>query len=135
MTSILWLRKTLCMGWLCLLAFSGVALAADAPLSQTIAIPGVLENQEMRISEVNLAPGQASMPHRHNAHTFVYVLEGEVEMQVRGGPLLRLGTGETFYESPDDIHQVSRNVSSTLPAKILVHMLKIPDTPTSVLVD
>jgi quercetin dioxygenase-like cupin family protein len=78
----------------------------------------------MRIVEVNLAPGQASSPHRHNAHVYVYVLQGEVEMQVRGGPIRRLKAGDTFYESPDDIHQVGRNVSASAPAKFLVHMIK-----------
>jgi quercetin dioxygenase-like cupin family protein len=108
------------------------AQAADEPLSLTIPVPGPLENQEMRIIELTLAPGQASMPHRHNAHTFVYVLEGEVEMQVRGGPLMRLGPGETFYETPTDIHQVSRNPSATTSAKILIHMLKAVGAPVTV---
>lgn len=112
-----------------------LALAADAPLNQVIPIPGALENQEMRIIEVTLAPGQANMPHRHNAHTFVYVLEGEVEMQVRGGQLMRLGPGGTFYESPADIHQVGRNPSTTTPAKFLVHMLKVADAPVSIPVE
>lgn len=89
----------------------------------------------MRIIEIELAPGQASAPHRHNAHVYVYVLEGEIEMQVRGGPLTRLKPGETFYETPDDIHQVSRNVSTTQPAKFLVHMLKQAGVPASVSVD
>lgn len=129
------LRQTLGVCSVMLVGWLDSALAADAPLSQIIAIPGVLENQEMRIYEVILSPGQASMPHRHNAHTFVYVLEGEVEMQVRGGPLLRLGPGGTFYESPSDIHQVSRNASQTVPAKILVHMLKLVDTPPTVPVE
>ncbi|MEX2131235.1 MAG: cupin domain-containing protein, partial [Pseudohongiellaceae bacterium] len=98
-------------------------------------LPATLENFEMRIIEVIQAPGQSSMPHRHNAHTFVYVLEGEIEMQVRGGPIVRLGPGDTFYESPDDIHQVGRNVSSTAPAKFLVHMLKPAGAPASILVE
>ena len=71
---------------------------------------------------VELAPGAASPPHRHNASTFVYVLEGSVVMQVKGGKEMTLGPGQTFYETPDDVHSVSRNASKTEPAKILVFM-------------
>lgn len=73
---------------------------------------------------VTYAPGQASPAHRHHAHVFVYVLEGTVEMGAAGGEVKKLGPGETFYEKPSDIHAVSRNASSTKPAKILVVMLK-----------
>ena len=98
--------------------------AQDASLNITQRLPSLLENQEMRIVEVTLAPGEASPPHRHNAFVYVYVLEGEVEMQVRGGELKRLLAGDTFFELPDDVHQVGRNLSDTEPAKFLVHMLK-----------
>ena len=107
-------------------------LAQDAPLSLFRELPPVLEGYEMFIVEVNMEPGQASQPHRHNAHVYVYVLEGEVEMQVRGGELQKLGPGGVFFESPDDIHQVSRNASATEPAKILVHMVKKAGAPVSV---
>src|SRR6266566_1524714 len=62
--------------------------------------------------------------HRHNAHTFVYVLEGSVVMQVKGGKEVTLGPGQTFYESPDDIHTVSKNASDTKPARFLVFFVK-----------
>ena len=81
---------------------------------------------------VEYAPGQASASHRHNASTFVYVLEGSVVMQVKGGKPMTLGPGETFYESPDDIHVVSRNASDTKPAKILVFFVKEKGAPGSV---
>lgn len=117
---------------LVLIVWSGQLYAADAPLNTTFELPAMLQGQEMRIVEVNLAPGQASSPHRHNAHVYVYVLQGEVEMQVRGGPIRRLKVGDTFYESPDDIHQVSRNVSTSAPAKFLVHMIKKAGEPATV---
>lgn len=98
--------------------------AAEAAGPTVIPLPRQEAEQEMLILTVELEPGQASQPHRHNAHVFVYVLEGTVEMQVRGGPLVRLGPGETFYENPEDIHQVSRNASNTAAAKFIVHMLK-----------
>ena len=102
---------------------------------QTIALPTLPDNQEMLILSVELEPGQASTPHRHNAHVFVYVVAGAVEMQVRGGPLLRLEPGDTFYEAPDDIHQVSRNASSTEPATFVVHMLRTAGTAVSLPAD
>ena len=105
---------------------------ALARLDTTTPLPPILENQEMRIVTVDLAPGQSSPPHRHNAHVFVYVLEGTIEMQVEGGVLTRLEPGETFYESPDNIHVVSRNASTSEPAKFLVHMLKTVGAPASV---
>jgi len=69
---------------------------------------------------VEHAPGASSKEHRHNAHTFVYVLERAAVMQVKGGPELTLGPGQTFYESPDDVHTVPRNAGSTKPARYLV---------------
>jgi quercetin dioxygenase-like cupin family protein len=81
---------------------------------------------------VEYAPGQSSASHRHNASTFVYVLEGSVVMQVKGGKQMTLGPGETFYESPEDIHVVSKNASDTKPAKILVFFVKDKGAPGSV---
>lgn len=111
------------------------AVAQDEPLSELHSLPSILNNQEMRIIEVSYEPGQVSQPHRHNAHVFVYVLEGEIEMQVRGGPIVHLKAGDTFYESPSDIHQLGRNASATQPAKFLVHMLKVAGAPATVPVD
>lgn len=94
-----------------------------------------IEGREELVLEVTLPPGADSPPHRHNAHTFVYVLEGRVEMQVAGGELKRLGPGESFCETPDDIHTVSRNASATEPAKILVVFIKREGAPTTVQVE
>jgi quercetin dioxygenase-like cupin family protein len=81
---------------------------------------------------VEYAPGATSARHRHNAHTFVYVLEGSIVMQVDGGQPVTLGPGQTFYESPSDIHAVSKNASATEPAKFLVFFLKDKGAPVSV---
>jgi len=90
-----------------------------------------IEGREAVILEVEYPPGVASASHRHNAHTFVYVLEGTVVMQVAGGEPQTLVAGQTFYESPDDVHTVSRNASDTEPAKILVFFIKKIGTPVS----
>src|SRR5262249_29846045 len=104
------------------------AIAADPPASKatplmTKPLAGV-DGKEATMLTVELPPGADSPAHRHNANTFVYVLEGTVVMQVQGGPEQTLTVGQTFYESPTDIHTVSRNASKTAPAKILVVMVK-----------
>ena len=81
---------------------------------------------------VEYAPGGSDPVHRHNAHTFVYVLEGSVVMQVKGGKQVTLTPRQTFYEDSDDVHIVGRNASSTKPAKFLVFLLKDKDAPVLV---
>ena len=83
-------------------------------------------------------PGSSDPIHRHNAHAFVYVLEGSVVMQLKGGKEITLTPGQTFYEGPNDIHTVGRNASATKPAKFIVVLLKdkgapvvLPVNPTS----
>ncbi|CAG0938832.1 hypothetical protein GPROT2_00405 [Gammaproteobacteria bacterium] len=88
--------------------------------------------KEVEMLTVEYAPGASSGSHRHNAHTFVYVLEGSVVMQVEGGKVTTLGPGGTFYESPHDVHTVSRNASSTSPARFLVLFLKDKGAPGTV---
>jgi len=74
-------------------------------------------------------PGASDPIHRHNAHAFVYVLEGSVVMQVRGGKEVTLTPGQTFYEGPNDIHVVGRNASTTKSAKFVVFLVKNKDAP------
>src|SRR5262245_51288351 len=85
--------------------------------------------KEIEVITVNYAPGAADAIHRHDAHAVVYVLDGEVEMQVRGGTRQRLGPGQVFYESPEDVHTVSRNASKTKPAKFVVFFIKNEGAP------
>jgi quercetin dioxygenase-like cupin family protein len=80
---------------------------------------------------VTYPPGGASLPHRHDAQVFVYVLEGAITMQLKGGTPVTLRPGQSFYEGPNDIHQVSANASRTAPAKILVFMVKDKGRPAS----
>jgi quercetin dioxygenase-like cupin family protein len=77
-------------------------------------------------------PGASDPIHRHNAHAFVYVLEGSVVMQVKGGKEITLTAGQTFYEGPKDIHTVGRNASSTKPAKFIVFLVKDKGAPVVV---
>ena len=73
---------------------------------------------------VEYPPGHTDEIHRHNSYTFVYVLEGSVVMQVRGGREVTLTPGQTFYEGPDDVHVLGRNASKTKPAKFVVFFVK-----------
>jgi quercetin dioxygenase-like cupin family protein len=88
--------------------------------------------KEVLMFTVEYPPGGADPVHRHDAHGFIYVLEGAVVMQVRGGKEVTLGPGQTFYEGPDDIHAVGRNASSTRPAKFLVMLIKKQGAPVLV---
>jgi quercetin dioxygenase-like cupin family protein len=74
-------------------------------------------------------PGSSDPIHRHNAHAFVYVLEGSIVMQVKGGKEVTLTPGQTFYEGPNDVHVVGRNASTTKPAKFVVLLVKNKDAP------
>jgi len=114
-------------------SFATGALAQDATVTPLVTKPlaGIAGKEGVMLT-VEYPPGVASAAHRHNANTFVYVLEGSVVMQVRGGPELTLKAGDTFYESPSDVHSVSRNASASLPAKLLVLLVKDVGAPPTV---
>ena len=81
---------------------------------------------------VEYPPGSSDAIHRHNAHAFVYVFEGSIVMQVKGGKQVTLTPGQTFYEGPDDVHVVGRNASTTKPARFLVLLVKNQGAPVLV---
>jgi quercetin dioxygenase-like cupin family protein len=91
-----------------------------------------LPDKEAVMITVDYPPGSSDPIHRHYGNAFVYVLEGTVVMQVRGGKQVTLTPGQTFYEGPDDIHTVGRNASDTKPAKFLVVLLKNKGAPVLV---
>jgi quercetin dioxygenase-like cupin family protein len=116
-----------------LLAASG-AQAQDIPTKKVVTelmtkalsdIPG----KEVLMLNVTYPPAGDDPVHRHNAHGFVYVLEGSVIMGVKGGKEQTLLPGEIFYEGPNDVHTVGRNASKTKPAKFVVFLLKDQNTP------
>src|SRR5215510_2783200 len=103
-----------------------VEAAVTALLSKDlVAAPG----KELTMIAVDYPPGSADPVHTHHAQSFVYVLEGSIVMQVRGGQPVTLGPGDTFYEGPDDVHVVGRNASDTAPAKFLVFLVKDKGAP------
>src|SRR5262249_24538300 len=83
-----------------------------------------IPEKEMLMISVDYPPGATDPVHRHDAHAFVYVLQGSIVMQVRGGKDVTLVPGQTFYEAPNDVHTVGRNASATEPAKFIVILLK-----------
>src|SRR3954470_8097650 len=80
--------------------------------------------KEGRVIEVSYPPGAQDVVHRHDAHAFVYVLEGQIVMQLKDKPAVTLKAGQTFYEGPTDVHVVGRNASNTEPARFVVVLLK-----------
>ena len=85
--------------------------------------------KEVLMITVDYPPGGADPVHRHDAHGFIYVLEGSIVMGVKGGKEVTLKPGQTFYEGPQDLHTVGRNASKTRPAKFLVFLLKETGKP------
>jgi quercetin dioxygenase-like cupin family protein len=116
---------------LCLV--TNVLMAQQATVTQLLSKDLTnLPNKEGLMITVEYAPGGSDPIHRHNAHAFVYVREGSVVMQVKGGKEITLTPGQTFYEGPDDVHVISRNASNAKPAKFVVFFVKdkhneIPD--------
>jgi len=91
-----------------------------------------LSGKEGLMITVEYPPGSSDPIHRHNAHAFVYVLEGSIVMQVRGGKEMTLRPGQTFYEGPSNVHVVGRNASQTKPAKFVVFLVKDKGAPVLV---
>ncbi len=115
------------------LVLTGTAMAQEAKVTSLMSkdLPDNPGKEALMITVVH-APGGSSPVHRHNAHAFVYVLEGSVVMQVKGGKQVTLTPGQAFYEGPDDVHVVDRNASSTKPAKFLVVLIKDKGAPAVV---
>ena len=112
---------------------TGALVAHEPKVTQVLSkdftdIPG----KEGVMLTVEYPPGGSDPIHRHNAHGFIYVLEGSVVMQVRGGKETILTPGQSFYEGPDDVHVVGRNASQTKPAKFLVFLVKDKGAPVLV---
>ena len=116
---------------LCLAAATAAAQEAKVTPLMTQGLAGI-DGKEGTLTMVEYAPGGSDPAHRHNASVFVYVLEGAVVMQVKGGKEVTLGPGQTFYEAPEDVHTVSRNASTTKPAKFLVFFVKQKGAPLTV---
>ena len=124
-------NKLMVLVFVCLMC--GVVKAQEPKVTPLMAkdltdAPG----KEVLMVTVEYPPNGADPVHRHNAHGFIYVVEGTIVMQVRGGKEVTLTAGQTWYEGPADIHVVGRNASSTKPAKFLVFLIKDKAAPALV---
>ena len=120
------IKLAVCLLWLA----PNLLIAQDAKVTEMLSkdlhnIPG----KEGLMITVEYPPGASDPVHRHNAHAFVYVLEGSIVMQVKGGQEVTLTPGQTFYEGPDDVHVVGRNASQTEPARFVVFLVKDKGAP------
>lgn len=116
---------------LLLLCLMTSTVAAQQPNVATLMSKDLTGNPEKEVTMITVEypPGGSSPVHRHNAQAFVYVLEGSIVMQVKGGKEVTLTPGQTFYEAPDDVHVVDRNASTTRPAKMVVILVKDKGAP------
>jgi quercetin dioxygenase-like cupin family protein len=119
-------KLILCLAWLT----ATTLMAQEAKVTELMSkdltnLPG----KEGLMIIVDYPPGSTDPIHRHNAHGFIYVLEGSIVMQVRGGKEVTLIPGQTFYEGPDDVHVIGRNASKTKPAKFVVFFVKDKGAP------
>src|SRR6476660_8914547 len=132
------MNKTL---WLVLLFLTPATVMAQQPTSQApqASVTSLtskdlpdLPGKEALMITVEYPPGSVDPIHRHNAHAFIYLLEGSIIMQVKGGKEVTLTPGQTFYEGPNDVHVVGKNASSTKPAKFVVFFVKDKGAPVLV---
>ena len=118
---------------------SGTLLAQEAKVAPQAKVTELLSKdltdlrgKEALMITVEYPPGSSDPIHRHNAHAFIYVLEGSIVMQLRGGKETIVTSGQTFYEGPDDVHIIGRNASQTTPAKFVVFFVKDKGAPVLV---
>jgi quercetin dioxygenase-like cupin family protein len=119
-------KLILCLAWLTSIPM----LSQDAKVTPLLSkdLPDFPGKEGLMIA-VEYPPGASDPIHRHDAHAFVYVLEGSIIMQVKGGKEVTLTPGETFYEGPQDIHVIGRNASKTKSARFIVFLVKDKDAP------
>jgi quercetin dioxygenase-like cupin family protein len=119
-------KLILCLTWLA----PGLLMAQEAKVTEVMSkdLSNIPSKEDLMIT-VEYPPGASGSVHRHNAYGFIYVLEGSIVMQVRGGKEVILTPGQSFYEGPDDIHVIGRNASQTKPAKFIVFLVKDKGAP------
>ena len=125
------------LAFLMLVAANGLAFAqAPRSVGKDLMVKELpdLAGREALVRANVYPPGTSNPPHRHDAHVFLHVLEGQLVVQLKGGQPVTLNPGDTYYESPDDIHVMSRNPSDSVPVKALIFMVKKTGAPSTTLV-
>ena len=112
-------------------AQSGAGASHPADFSHSLP---QLDGSHLRatVVEVNYAPGEADKPHSHPCTVIGYVAQGAIRFQVKGGPESVFNAGESFYEPPNGIHQVSANASAKEPARLIAFFVCDHETPLTV---
>jgi quercetin dioxygenase-like cupin family protein len=124
-----WIKLIVCLLFLA----PNLLLAQQARVTQLLSKDlGNIPGKEGLMIMVEYPPGASDPVHRHNAHGFIYVLQGSIVMQVKGGQEVTLVPGQSFYEGPDDVHVVGRNASKTEPARFIVFLVKEKGAPVLV---
>ncbi|HEY0723077.1 MAG TPA: cupin domain-containing protein [Pyrinomonadaceae bacterium] len=125
------MNRIILLVFMCLMC--GTVMAQEPKVTPVMSkdLPDVAGKEVLMIT-VEYPPAGKDPIHRHNAHGFIYVLEGTIVMQVKGGKEVTLTPGQTWYEGPEDVHVVGRNASTTKPAKFLVFLLKEKGAPALV---
>ena len=125
------------LAFLMLVAASALAFAqAPGSVGKDLVVKQLpdLAGREALVRANVYPPGTSNPPHRHDAHVFLHVLEGQLIVQLKDGQPVTLNPGDTYYESPDDIHVMSRNTSDSVPVKALIFMVKKTGVPSTTLV-
>ena len=125
------MNKIMLLVFMCLMCSTALAQEPKVTPVMSKDLPEV-PGKEVLMITVEYPPGGADPIHRHNAHGFIYVLEGTIVMQVKGGKEVTLTPGQSWYEGPEDVHVVGRNASTTKPAKFLVFLFKEKGAPVLV---
>ena len=114
----------------CALAAQFALAAPPAEVKEIMSTPLTgIPGKEGLVLMVTYPPGGADEIHRHDAHAFVYVLEGSIVMQLRGAEPVTVNTGEGFYEGPNDVRSVGGSVSDSKPAKFVVFLVRNQGVP------
>lgn len=69
---------------------------------------GCVEGERMIVALMRYPAGQPSEPHSHPNEQWIYVLEGELEMQFDGA-WLKGGPGHVFYVPANKVHRAANN--------------------------
>ena len=139
-SAVKWISLSLAGGaaWVVVMSFLVDLTSTPREATVTPLLSKVLahaEGKELSMITVEYTPGGSDPVHTHHAQALLYVLEGSIVMQVRGGQPVTLTAGQTFYEGLDDVHVVGRNASQTAPAKVVVFLVKDKGAPLLTLVN
>ena len=129
------MRNLKCFGLMLFVVLTPFTTSFADTAAEPVVTPVMLKDladtagKEMLMLTVIYPPGAVEHIHRHDAHAFVYVLEGSIVMQLRGAEPVTVKAGEGFYEGPNDVHIVGRNPSDSKPAKFVVFLVKKQGVP------